>query len=234
MLIPSQSWGEDIAIDSSIVKMNLDVVKTKIAHYNIKIIAVTKYYGLKAIIAGYEAGIRDFAESRAVEAVEKINSLPKEISDNCLFHFIGHLQSNKVNKVVENFDVIHSVDSYKIAKAISDKACSLNKKEDVLLQVNNAGEEQKSGYTKEQLRKEFGEIINLKGLNVRGLMNMAPFGASEDELHRLFKDIRMFRKELEKKYNVAIPELSMGMSDDYEIAVAEGATMIRIGRKLFT
>ena len=233
MLIPSQSWGEDIAIDSSFVKKNLDVIRTEIAHYNIKIVAVTKYYGLKAIKAGYDAGVRDFAESRAVEAVEKIKALPKEIRDCCTFHFIGHLQSNKVGKVVENFDVIHSIDSYKIAKAVSDKACSLNKREKVLLQVNNAGEEQKSGYSKEQLMQDMEGILKLDGVEVLGLMNMAPYGVSDEELHFLFSDIRKFRDELEKEFGIAIPELSMGMSDDYKIAAEEGATIVRIGRKLF-
>lgn len=234
MLIQSQNWGDDVAIDSSLVKKNLDEVKHKIAHYNIKIIAVTKYFGLNAIKAGFEVGIRDFAESRALEAIEKIESLPEKIQKESVFHFIGHLQSNKVEKVVRHFDIIHSVDSLKIAKKISDTACSLNKREKILLQVNNAGEEQKSGYTKEQLKQEFAEIISLKGLQVLGLMNMAPYGAEEKELKFLFGDIRQFRDELQEEFKIALPELSMGMSDDYVIAAQEGATMIRLGRKLFT
>ena len=234
MLIPSQSWGEDIAVDSSLVCSNFLSIKKDIAHCNVKIIAVTKYFGLKAIKAGYEAGIRDFAESRAQDAVKKISELPEEIKLNSTFHFIGHLQTNKVDMVVKNFDVIHSVDSLKVAKAISKTACTLNKREKVLLQINNAGEEQKSGYTKEQLISEFNDLISLEGIEIVGLMNMAPLGESEINLHKLFKDIKNFRDKLEQMYNVSLPELSMGMSDDYKIAVAEGATMIRIGRKLFT
>lgn len=234
MLIPSQSWGEDIAIDSSFVKLNLESIKQSIAHYNVKIIAVTKYFGLKAIKAGYEAGIRDFAESRAQDAISKIELLPQEIRENSIFHFIGHLQSNKADKVVKYFDVIQSVDSLKIATAISKAACSLNKKERILLQVNNAGEEQKSGYSKEQLRKDMSELLSLEGIEIIGLMNMAPFGASEEELAKLFKDIREFKDELENSFNITLKELSMGMSDDYKVAVKEGATMVRIGRKLFT
>lgn len=233
MFIPTNSWGEDVAIDSSLVKMNLGSIKEKIAHYNIRIIAVTKYFGLKAIETGYEVGIRDFGESRALEAIEKIQKLPFEIRENSKFHFIGHLQSNKADKVVKHFDIIHSVDSLKIAKAISRAACSLNKREKILLQVNNAEEEQKSGYSKEQLKKDFPEIMALEGVEVIGLMNMAPLGAGEKELERLFGDIRKFRDELEREFNVTLPELSMGMSDDYEVAIREGATMIRIGRKLF-
>ena len=234
MLIPSARWGEDVAIDSSLVKSNLGAVKQQIAHYNVKIIAVTKYFGLKSIEAGYEAGLRDFAESRANEAIEKIEKLSDEIRKNSTFHFIGHLQSNKADKVVKHFDVIQSVDSLKIASAISKAACSLNKREKILLQVNNAEEKQKFGYSKEQLRNELDSILLLEGVDVIGLMNMAPLGAGEDELNRLFNDIREFRDELEKDFQITLPELSMGMSDDYELAVRNGATMIRIGRKLFT
>lgn len=234
MLIPSQSWGEDIAIDSSLVKLNLKSIQEKIAHYNVKIIAVTKYFGLKAMQAGYEAGIRDFAESRAVESIEKINQLPDYIRKNSTFHFIGHLQTNKADKVVKHFDVIHSVDSLKVAQAISKSACSLNKKQKILLQVNNAGEEQKSGYEKEQLQQELKDILALDGVELIGLMNMAPLGADEKTLEELFTDIRMFRDELEKEFHITLPELSMGMSDDYEVAVKCGATIVRIGRKIFT
>lgn len=234
MLIPSQSWGEDIAIDSSLVKFNLDSIKKDIAHYNVKIIAVTKYFGLKAIRAGYEAGIRDFAESRVIEAVNKIEQLPQDVRENSTFHFIGHLQTNKAEKAVKFFDVIHSVDSLKLASVISKAACSLNKREKILLQLNNAGEEQKSGYTKELLKKELADIIKLEGVEVIGLMNMAPLGADEEELTRLFRDVREFRDELEAEFNIKLSQLSMGMSDDYKVAVKEGATMVRIGRKLFT
>ena len=234
MLIPSQSWGEDIAIDSSLVKFNLDSIKKDIAHYNVKIIAVTKYFGLKAIRAGYEAGIRDFAESRAIESINKIEQLPQDIRENSTFHFIGHLQTNKAAKVVEVFDVIHSVDSLKLASVISKAACSSNKREKILLQINNAGEEQKFGYTKEQLKKELADIIKLEGVEVIGLMNMAPLGAGEEELTRLFRDVRQFRDELENEFHIKLDNLSMGMSDDYKVAVKEGATMVRIGRKLFT
>ena len=234
MLIPSQSWGKDIAIDSSLVKLNLKSIQEKIAHYNVKIIAVTKYFGLKAMQAGYEAGIRDFAESRAIESIKKINQLPNDIRKNSTFHFIGHLQTNKADKVVKHFDVIHSVDSLKVAQAISKSACSLNKKQKILLQVNNAGEEQKSGYKKEQLRQELKGILALNNIELIGLMNMAPLGADEKTLEELFTDIRMFRDELEKEFCITLPELSMGMSDDYEVAVKCGATMVRIGRKIFT
>ncbi len=231
--IPPSQWGGEVLVDEAVVRANLIDIKNKIAPLKPRIVGVTKYFGLNAIIKGYEAGLRDFAESRALEAIDKIKSLPEEIRYNSKFHFIGHLQTNKAEKVVEHFDYIHSVDSLKLAKAISKSACLFNKREKVLLQVNNAEEEQKFGYTKEQLKLDLSEILNLNGLEVIGLMNMAPFGASKDELKSLFSDLRKFRDELECEFKIKLPELSMGMSNDYEIAVQEGATIIRIGRKLF-
>ena len=233
ILIPSSCWGEDTSLESKHIEQKLLEIKNKIAPCKPRIIGVTKYFGLNAIINGYEAGIRDFGESRALEAIQKIESLPSEIRKNATFHFIGHLQSNKVEKVVQYFDYIHSVDSLKLAKTISDTACRLDKRERILLQVNNACEEQKSGFSVEQLRADFSEILKLDGVRVVGLMNIAPLMAGEAELRRLFRDIRNLRDELQERYGVEIPELSMGMSNDYEIAVDEGATMIRIGRMLF-
>ena len=232
-VIPSSRWGEEVFVDEKLVEHNLLEIKSKIAPYKPRIIGVTKYFGLNAIVQGYKAGLRDFGESRALDAVEKIKSLPEEIRKNSTFHFIGHLQTNKAEKVVEYFDYIHSVDSLKLARVISDVACRLNKREKVLLQVNNAEEIQKFGYAKSTLLNEINEILSLQGIEVVGLMNMAPFGATEDELRRLFNEMRELRDEIENKFGCRFSELSMGMSDDYQIAVEYGATMIRIGRKLF-
>lgn len=232
--IPASQWGREVTINHELVKSNLKKIQKNIAHSKVKIVAVTKYFGLEAILAGYEAGIRNFGESRAQDAIEKLKKIPDDIRRNSIFHFIGHLQSNKAEKVVEYFDVIESVDSFKLAGKISEAACRLNKKEKVLLQINNAGEDQKFGYNKETLRAEFKDIISLPGIEVCGLMNMAPVNADVKELANFFSDIREFRNELEKEFNVTLSELSMGMSNDYKIALREGATIIRIGRKLFT
>ena len=231
--IPSSCWGEESFVKATSVEKNLLDIKEKIAPCKPRIIGVTKYFGLKAIVEGYKAGLRDFGESRAMEAIRKINLLPEEIRKSSEFHFIGHLQSNKVERVVEYFDYIHSIDSLKLAIAVSKAACRLNKKEKVLLQVNNAGEQQKFGYTKEELAKDFLEILNLKNIEVVGFMNMAPFGASEENLRKVFGGLRSLRDDFEREFKVKLPELSMGMSDDYPFAIEEGATMIRIGRKLF-
>ena len=118
ILIPSSQWGEDVFVDAKLVEHNLLEIKNKIAPCKPRIIGVTKYFGLNAIVKGYEAGLRDFGESRAIDAIRKIDSLSEEIRQNAKFHFIGHLQTNKAEKVVEYFDYIHSVDSLKLAKVI--------------------------------------------------------------------------------------------------------------------
>lgn len=215
------------------VRANLLQIQEDIAPYKPNIIAVTKYFDENAMVEAYNAGMRDFAESRAIEAVEKINNLPTEIRNNSNFHFIGHLQTNKVKKVVQNFDYIHSVDSLKLAKAISDEAQAIGKVQKILLQVNNANEEQKFGFSKEEIFEEFPKIKVLPSIEIAGIMNMAPLGASEEELNKLFGDVYNIKKELEKEFNCELKELSMGMSQDYKVAVRHGSTMLRIGRKLF-
>lgn len=215
------------------VRANLLQIQEDIAPYKPNIIAVTKYFDENAMIEAYNAGLRDFAESRANEAVEKINNLPTDVRNNSRFHFIGHLQTNKVKKVVPNFDYIHSVDSLKLAKAISDEAQAIGKVQKILLQVNNANEEQKFGFSKDEIFEEFPKIKALPSIEIAGIMNMAPLGASEEELNKLFGDVFNIKKELEKEFNCELKELSMGMSQDYKIAVKNGSTMLRIGRKLF-
>ena len=215
------------------VKENLSVIQEEIAPYKPNIIAVTKYFDEIAIEEAYQAGLRDFAESRAIEAIDKLGRLPKEIQDNSTFHFIGHLQSNKVKKVVEHFDLIHSLDTLKIAGLVSEAARNLGKVQRVLLQLNISGEVQKSGFSKEELMEVFPEILKLEGVKVEGLMSMTPLGADDYTLRYLFEEVASVKSELEAKYNCKMSELSMGMSQDYAIAAQSGATMLRIGRKLF-
>lgn len=215
------------------VKKNLLQVQEEIAPCKPNIIAVTKYFNEDAIIEAYEAGIRDFAESRAIEAIEKINNLPQQIRMTSKFHFIGHLQTNKVKKVVQNFDYIHSVDSLKLAKIISEEAEKIGKVQNILIQVNNANEIQKTGFSRDEISDEFNEIKNLEFINVVGLMSMAPIDATQERLEFLFSDIARLKEELQVKYKVELKELSMGMSQDYKVAVRCGATMLRLGRILF-
>lgn len=215
------------------VRENLLQIQEDIAPYKPNIIAVTKYFDENAIISAYNAGIRNFAESRAIEAIKKINNLPEEIRRNSKFHFIGHLQSNKVKKVVSNFDYIHSVDSLKIAEIISEEAGKIGKIQNILLQINNASEKQKSGFSKEEISEVFPKLQKLSFINIIGLMNIAPLNAQENELDKLFEEIAQIRRDFEVRFNCKLGELSMGMSQDYKIAVRHGATMLRIGRKLY-
>lgn len=216
------------------VKENLLKIKEDIVPYTPNIIAVTKYFDEHKIIEAYETGLRDFGEAKVLEAIEKINRLPQEIRENSKFHLIGHLQTNKVQKAVGNFDYIHSVDSLKLAQIISEEALKKNIKQKVLLQINNANEEQKFGFSKEEIFENFKEIKSLTGLEVVGLMNMAPFGLEKQALSKLFEDIINIRDELEKEFDCELKEISMGMSGDYKEALVAGATMIRIGRILFS
>ena len=160
--------------------------------------------------------------------------MPDEIRESSTFHLIGHLQTNKVKKAVENFDYIHSVDSLKLAEAISNSATQIGKRQKVLVQVNNASEPQKFGFSKEELFENFGLIRDMEGIVVCGLMAMAPIDANEEELGFLFSEVSELRGLLEERFDCKLQELSMGMSNDYKIAVACGATMIRLGRKLYS
>lgn len=216
------------------VKENLLKIQEEIAPYTPNIIAVTKYFDESKIAEAYKAGLRDFGESRVIEAIEKIQKLPKEVRDNSKFHLIGHLQTNKVSKAVGNFDYIHSVDSLKLAQIISDEALKSGIKQKVFLQVNNAKEEQKFGFLEDEIFSEFAKMKVLKGLEIVGLMNIAPLGLEKGTLAKLFKGIVKLRDNLEKEFDCNLKEISMGMSDDYKEAVVAGATFIRIGRKLFS
>lgn len=220
-------------MQEELIRRNFLQIQEEIAPYSLNIIAVTKYFDERAMEAAYKAGLRNFGESRAVEAVEKIRQLPDEVRNNSKFHFIGHLQTNKVKKVVGVFDLIHSVDSLKLAEVISDEALKYGKVQDILLQLNNAGEEQKFGYSKEALFEDFPKITALKGVNVKGIMNIAPLGADEKTLETLFTNVVSVRDELQNKFGCELKDISMGMSQDYKIAARCGSTMLRIGRKLF-
>lgn len=216
------------------IEENLLQIRRDIAPYTPNIIAVTKYFDRSKIIEAYEAGLRNFGEARVLEAIEKINSLPQEIKNNSKFHLIGHLQTNKAKKAIGFFEYIHSVDSLKLAQLLSEEAVNQGLKQKVFIQINNANEEQKFGFSKEEVLNLFNDINSLEGLDVVGLMNIAPLGLKSQELSELFKDITKLRDELEAKYNCNLREISMGMSGDYKEAVAAGATMVRIGRKLFS
>lgn len=199
----------------------------------VKIIAVSKYVGTEEIIKAYNAGIKNFAESKAQNAEDKRRNLPVEIEKDIVWHFIGHLQSNKVKKVIGNYEYIHSVDSFKIAKLINEEAKARCIKQKILLQVNIAEEETKFGFQVENVKEVFSELIKLDSISVEGLMTMAPYTKDSGLIKNTFKELRLLRDSFQEKFSCRLPELSMGMSDDYKFAIEEGSTMIRLGRILF-
>ena len=224
--------GKRVNVQMTTVEDNLSELRKEIVPYKPVIIAVTKYFGAEKLVEAYQDGLRDFAENRVQDALEKFGSLDAEIKENSRFHLIGHLQSNKVKKAVGKFYLIQSVDSLKLAKAISDEAKKQGIVQKILLQVNNANEGSKTGFSVEEIKRDFKEIISLDGIQVEGLMNIAPI-ADDETLCMLFAGMRDLKTELENNFSYPLKELSMGMSSDYKLAVRYGSTMIRIGRKLF-
>lgn len=203
----------------------------------IKILVVTKGKPVSCFNEFIEAGIQEFAESRIQEVLEKKMQLP-----DCTFHLIGTLQTKKVPKVIGLFKLIHSVDSLELARKISDSSVKQGIVQDVLLQVNTSNEEAKHGFTKEQLLIDFEQIADLPGISLRGLMTMAAHmkvnSEEERELTRKsFSLLSDLKKSLNEQYKQKLnnfTELSMGMSQDYEIAIEQGATILRIGSHIFS
>ncbi len=209
------------------ISENFNRILTFADKFNPTIIAVSKYYTVNEMREAFKVGLNNFGENRVLDAIEKINSLEEEITSKSHYHLIGHLQSNKVKKAVGVFDLIHSVDSIKLAVEIDNIAAQKGIKQKILIQVNNAGEQQKSGIAPSQLENLVEEIQGLKNLSLEGLMTIAPLTDDTALIRKLFRQMR----ELKEEYN--LKELSMGMSNDYKIALEEGATMIRLGRTLF-
>jgi pyridoxal phosphate enzyme (YggS family) len=191
------------------------------------IVAVTKTYGPEAATAAWEAGVRDVGENRVQEAVGKMAQVEVPLR----WHLIGHLQRNKV-KQVDAFHLVHSMDSPRLADALAGHGSMRGRPVDVLVQVNVSGEDSKGGFDPASLEREADRLRGLRGLVVRGVMTMAPFDAPESRLREVFAGARRGGERLRAAGHPAT-ELSMGMSGDYEIAVEEGATLVRLGTVLF-
>jgi pyridoxal phosphate enzyme (YggS family) len=189
----------------------------------VTLIAVTKGFGPDAILAAIAAGVTDIGENRVQEAAAKRNALP-DLSPGVRWHMIGHLQTNKVGAVAGLFDTIHSVDSIRLAEAISRRA---PQPMPAFLEVNVAGERTKSGLPLADLSSAHAAIASLPNIDLRGLMTVAPIAALPDDLRPVF------RRLAEEARRLGLRDLSMGMSDDFEIAIEEGATHVRLGRALF-
>ena len=217
------------------IKENLTKIKEQIGNIKVKIIAVTKYASEQQISEAYNLGILDFGESYVQDAIKKIS---KRCSDENLtnlirWHFIGRLQKNKVKHVVGNFCLIHSVDSIELAELISKTASKKELVQDILLQTNISCEATKAGFKSDELKSSFEKLIKLPHIKILGLMTIAPKTENKKIIRSCFSTLKDLREELNQEYNTNIKELSMGMSDDYPIALEEGSTILRIGRAIF-
>ena len=227
-----------MSIDRNTILLNLQDVRRRIQQalersgrhgQSVRLVAVTKTVGVEEARTLLELGQEDLAENRVKEALAKQEALPR-----ARWHLIGHLQTNKVKRALEFFDWIHSVDSLHLAREISKRAERLGREVDVLLEVNTSGEASKYGVTPEELPALAEAVSQLPRIRVRGLMTIAPIVERPEEARPYFVMLRELRDRLVEEGVVAeLPHLSMGMTDDFEVAVEEGATMVRIGRAIF-
>ncbi len=199
---------------------------------NVRLVAVSKYHSIEQIADAYAAGCRDFGESRVQELQVKQAALPKDIH----WHFIGHLQTNKVRSLLKLRPyLIHSVDSKHLLDAINAEAAKQDIVQDILLELHVAAEDTKSGFSIAELEQLVTALTNEYTPNVRicGLMGMATNTDDEQEIHRCFHALKEQYQWLKDQLSIVNCQLSMGMSDDYRIAVSEGSTMVRIGSAIF-
>lgn len=220
------------------VAQNLKIVLAEIEKSKLKrkiavdepivLVAVTKNHGADLMLEAIDAGVADIGENRVQEAVEKFQALEKKVTR----HLIGHLQTNKAKQAVKLFDLIHSVDSEHLATAIDKAANSAEKIQDILIQVNLAKEDSKSGVYEENLQSLIDKIDALKNLRLRGLMMIAPNYSDVENCRPLFAEMRKIFDEL-KINRQNFDFLSMGMTNDYKIAIEEGANVVRVGTAIF-
>lgn len=201
----------------------------------ITLVAVSKTRPVEALLAAYELGVRHFGENRVEEAAAKVPAFRRAIPDPAVvFHMIGHVQSRKAEDVTALFDRVHSVDSVKLAQRLARFTPKLLP---VLFEVNVSGEESKYGFDifrRAELFEALGVVAQLSPLRLDGLMTMAPMVAEPEQARPVFRALRVLRDELAAQYPVlALLQLSMGMTDDFEVAIEEGATLVRVGRAIF-
>ena len=198
---------------------------------DVTLIAVSKTHPSSLVQEVYHTGIRDFGENKVQELTEKIPVLPKDIT----WHMIGHLQRNKVRQIVGKVGLIHSVDSERLLRKIDSESQRLGIVSDVLLQVNIAEEESKYGFTVQEVMTLIDKISEFHNICVRGLMTVAPFVDDPEENRVHFANLRKLSVDIARKKvdNINVTMLSMGMTNDYEIAIEEGATHVRVGTGIF-
>jgi pyridoxal phosphate enzyme (YggS family) len=215
----------DLAANVSMVRSRMEDAARRVGRDpgDITLVAVTKTHPTETILGAYRAGLRDFGENRVQEAASKILALRDE---GCTprWHLIGHLQTNKVKVALDLFDILHSVDSKRLAETIAKHARGPVA---VLVEVNVAGESTKFGAAPESVPELVRSLRQLPNIDVRGLMTVAPRVDDPEDVRPIFRRLRHLGGELH------LPELSMGMTDDFEVAIEEGSTLVRVGRAIF-
>lgn len=195
------------------------------------LLGASKYANAEKIREAYQCGVRVFGESKAQDFLKKFEELKDLPID---WHFIGNLQTNKVKYIIDKVSLIHSLDRPSLAEEIQKRAERLGKVQDVLIEVNVGKEETKGGVYEEDLEKLFEYCLSLKNLRVLGLMAIPPYKENPEEVRPYFVKLRKLKEKLEELYKIKLPHLSMGMSGDFEVAVEEGATIVRIGSAIFS
>jgi PLP dependent protein len=218
-------------ISSIYKKMSHAAMRTGRNPEDVSLIAVTKTVDVRKIREAIEAGLRTFGENRVQEAREKIESLAA-VSERMQWHLIGHLQRNKAKQAVRLFDLIHTLDSVDLAREIDRQAGIAGKVQEVLIEVKLSPEETKQGIPRHELMALLDALHEMKHLNIRGLMTMPPFFAEAHEARPYFRELCEL-KDKARTEGFDLPELSMGMSHDFEVAIEEGSTMVRIGTAIF-
>ena len=198
----------------------------------IQLIAVSKRKSVKMIMEGIQAGAKHFGENYIQEAIEKIDVIGK---NRICWHFIGHLQSNKAKFAVKYFEYIHTVDTLKLAKSIDKQAKKIDKIQKILVQVNIGKEETKSGTRIEETIELIKQISTFENLSLQGLMCMPPYFSDPEKARIYFKQLGLLKEKImaRKLGNVTMEHLSMGMSNDFKVAIEEGSTMVRVGTSIF-
>ena len=220
------------------VSQNLERVREQIAQAaakagraveDIELVAITKTHPAEKVREAIETGQTLFGESRVQEARAKIPELPS----NTRWHFVGHLQKNKIRHALPLFDMIHSVDSLVLAQDIDRIAEEEGLHPRVLLEVNMAGEGSKFGFSSEKLHDQMEELLALPRLSILGLMTIPPFAEEAEESRKYFIQLRELRDRLQTRFRVDLAQLSMGMTQDFPVAIEEGATLVRVGTAIF-
>ena len=222
----------------SAIEENLEGVRSNIAAAahkagrspdEIRLVAVSKTHPSERVREAHHAGQNLFGESRVQEARAKIPELPSSLE----WHFIGHLQKNKIRHALPLFELFHSVDSLVLAGDINRIADEIGSRPRILLEVNVSGEGSKFGFRPETLRAEIEELLALPRLTIEGLMTIPPLAGEAENSRKFFAQLRELRDALQTEFNLRLGELSMGMTNDYPVAVEEGATLVRVGTAIF-